>query len=103
MADLPIDERLIGIADTVSVTVEDGDAAAAIIEALTAAADASQAGDIETAHAQMHDALEIVAELADDADGDTKQALEAIGQQIGACMEETAGVLLGNHIQDRLD
>lgn len=102
MADLPLDERLNSIADTVTATVEDEDAAGAIIEALSAAADAYQAGDIETAHAQMHDALEIVAELADTADGDTKQALDEIGRQIGACMEETAGILLGNHIQDRL-
>lgn len=103
MADLPLDERLNSIADTVAETVDDEDAAGAIIEALSAAADAYQAGDIETAHAQMHDALEIVAELAEAADGDTEPPLEAIAKDIAACMEETAGVLLGNHIQDRLD
>lgn len=103
MADLPLDERLYSIADTVAETVDDEDAAGAIIEALSAAADAYQTGDIETAHAQMHDALEIVAELAEAADGDTKPPLEAIAKDIAACMEETAGVLLGNHIQDRLD
>jgi hypothetical protein len=102
VADTPLDERLNAIAESVATTVEDEDAAGAIIEALAAAADAYQTGDIETAHEQMHDALEILAELADTAEGDTKQAIEDIGKQIGACMEETAGILLGDHIQDRL-
>lgn len=102
MADLPLDERLNSIAETVAATVDDRDPAAAIIEALAAAAAAYQAGDIESAHEQMHGALEVVAELAEAADGDIKQALETIGQQIGACMEETAGILLCSHIQDHL-
>ena len=102
MADLPLDERLNDLAESVATTVEDEDAAGAIIEALAAAADAYQAGDIETAHEQMHDALEILAALADAADGDTKKTLEALATELGACMEETAGVLLAGHIQARM-
>ena len=102
MADLPLDERLNAIAESVAATIVDEDSAGAIIEALAAAAAAFQAGDIETAHGQMHDALEAVAELAEAADSDTKPGLEAIATDIAACMEETAGILLGNHIQDRL-
>lgn len=102
MADIPLDERLNAIAESVAVTIEDEDTAGAIIEALAAAADAYQAGDVETAHEQMHAALEILAALAEAADGDLKQALEGIATELGACMEETAGVLLGNHVQSRL-
>lgn len=102
MADLPLDERLTTLADSVATTVEDEDTAAAIIENLAAAADAFQAGDVESAHEQMHAALEILAQLAEAADGDLKQNLEAIATELGACMEETAGVLLGNHVQRAL-
>lgn len=102
VADTPLDERLNALAESVAATVEDEDTAGAIIEALAAAADAYQAGDIEAAHAQMHDALEILAALADAADGDLKPTLEALATELGACMEETAGILLGDHIQARL-
>lgn len=102
MADAPLDERLNALAESVAAAVDDQDTAGAIIEALAAAADAYQAGDIEAAHEQMHDALEILAELADAADGDTKQTFEALATELGACMEETAGILLGDHIQARL-
>jgi glutamate-1-semialdehyde aminotransferase len=102
VADPPLDERLNGIADAVAETVEDADTAGAIIETLAAAADAYQAGDIESAHEQMHAALEILAALAEAADGDAKQSLEALASELGACMEETAGVLLANHVQSRL-
>ena len=102
MADIPLDERLATIAESVAATVDDEDTAGAIIEALTAAADAYQTGDVESAHEQMHAALEILAALAEAADGELKQALEAIASELGTCMEETAGILLGNHVQRAL-
>ena len=99
---MPLDERLQALAESVATTIEDEDTVGAIIEALAAAADAFQTGDVESAHEQMHAALEILAALAEAADGDTKQSLEALATELGACMEETAGVLLGNHVQARL-
>lgn len=102
MTDMPLDERLHALAESVAATIEDEDTADAIIETLAAAADAYQAGDAESAHEQMHAALEILAALAEAAEGDAKQSLEALATELGACMEETAGVLLGNHVQSRL-
>lgn len=102
MADTPLDERLQTLAEFVAATINDEDTAGAIIGALSAAADAYQAGDVESAHEQMHAALEILAQLAEAADGELKRTLEDIATELGACMEETAGILLSNHVQRAL-